>query len=71
MTVVLLASSLTMVLAVHASQQGKRSHVVRWVVATMIGGLIFDVLHINEWLELIHECVRPWSNPWGTPLFGS
>lgn len=71
MTIVLLGSSLTMVLAVNAAKQGKRSHVVRWVACTMLGGIIFDVLHIKEWLEMIHEGVTLFHNPWGTSLFGA
>jgi cytochrome c oxidase subunit 3 len=71
MTAILLGSSLTMVMAVDASKRGKISHVVRWVVCTMIGGILFDVLHLYEWSELIHEGVGLFSNPWGTPLFGA
>ena len=29
------------------------------------------ILHINEWLTLIHEGVTPFGNPWGVPLFGA
>ena len=71
MTFVLLSSSLTMVAAVHLAKAGKRSQAVMWLLATALGGVIFDVLHIREWLGLIHEGVRLFQNPWGTPLFGS
>jgi len=70
MTFVLLSSSLTMVLAVAASQRGDRSKAARYIFYTMIGGIAFIVLHTNEWLSLIHEGVRLWENPWGVPLFG-
>jgi cytochrome c oxidase subunit 3 len=71
MTFVLLSSSVAMVLAVRASNLGKRSGAVGWLLATAGGGILFDILHIREWLGLIHEGVRPFQNPWGTPMFGS
>lgn len=71
MTFVLLSSSVAMVLAVRASALGKASSAVGWLVATALGGIVFDILHIREWLGLIPEGVRPFSNPWGTPMFGA
>ena len=71
MTLVLLSSSVAMVLAVRASSLGKVTGAVGWLVATALGGIIFDVLHIHEWLGLIGEGVRPFHNPWGTPMFGA
>ncbi len=71
MTVVLLASSLTMVMAVSAASRGNRGATVKWVLATMLGGLLFIGLHMREWLHLIDEGLRPTSNPWGSPLFGA
>jgi len=71
MTVVLLASSLTMVMAVAAANRNQRSKAVPWILATMAGGALFIGLHLTEWVHLIEEGVRPFSNPWGTPLFGA
>lgn len=71
MTVVLLASSLTMVMAVSAASRGERGKAVSWILATMLGGALFVGLHLTEWLHLIEEGVRPFSNPWGAPLFGA
>jgi cytochrome c oxidase subunit 3 len=71
MTVVLLGSSLTMVMAVAAAHRGNRGATVRWLLATMAGGLAFIGLHMTEWMRLIEEGVRPFSNPWGSPLFGA
>jgi cytochrome c oxidase subunit 3 len=71
MTVVLLASSLTMVMAVRAAKMDNRRGAVGWLLATMLGGVTFDVLHLREWLGLIEEGVRLFKNPWGTPLFGA
>jgi cytochrome c oxidase subunit 3 len=71
MTLFLLSSSLTMVMAVGASKRGDRNGVVKYIALTMAGGLGFILLHVNEWLDLIHEGVGLWQNPWGVPLFGA
>jgi len=70
MTFFLLSSSLTMVMAVAAAHRGDHRRTVHWLLATMAGGAGFIILHIREWLHLIHDGVRPFSNPWGSPLFG-
>ena len=71
MTVVLLASSLTMVLAVMAAQRNDRKKTVMWMVLTMLGGLLFTGLHLTEWMNMIFkEHFTITGNPEGTPLFG-
>src|SRR5271165_7083992 len=71
MTFCLLSSSLTMVMAVHAMNHGDRKATVRWLLATMLGGGGFVVLHLSEWMKLINvEHVTPFKNPWNVPLFG-
>ena len=71
MTFALLSSSLTMVMGVHAMNQGKRKAAGAWILATMAGGALFVGLHLTEWLNLINEeHVTPFDNPWGVPLFG-
>jgi len=80
MTLCLLSSSLTMVMAVAASARKDRLKVRLWIFATMLGGLSFLVLHIYEWMHLIKdEHLRPFSLPeewlhrWpqASPLFGA
>ena len=71
MTIVLLASSLTMVMGVAAAARGDRGTTVKWILATMFFGTTFIVLHMREWFHLIDEGLRPTSNPWGSPLFGA
>jgi len=71
MTFCLLSSSLTMALAVRASSLGDRARVVRFIALTMLGGILFVLLHAKEWAGLIAEGVRLWENPWGVPLFGA
>lgn len=71
MTVILLTSSVTMVMAVRAAKVGSRASVVKWLLATMAGGLAFVAIHATEWVGLIEEGVRLFKNPWGEPLFGA
>jgi cytochrome c oxidase subunit 3 len=71
MTGVLLSSSLTMVFAVAAAHAGNVAKAKKFLWATAFCGVLFIVLHLREWLHLIDEGVKPFSNPWGTPLFGA
>jgi len=71
MTIVLLTSSITVVMAVRASKMDQRGSTAKWLMATIAGGILFDVLHIHEWLGLIGEGVRLFKNPWGVPMFGA
>lgn len=66
MTLVLLTSSLTMVMAVHDERR-----TARWLLATMACGALFVGLHLSEWRHLMAEGITPASNPWGVPLFGA
>src|SRR5438270_2016657 len=55
MTAFLLTSSLTMVLAVRASVHGDAKGLRLWLLATMLCGAGFIVLHGREWSNLIAE----------------
>jgi len=55
MTAFLLTSSLTMVLAVRASVHGDAKGQRLWLLATMLCGTGFIVLHGREWSKLIAE----------------
>jgi cytochrome c oxidase subunit 3 len=70
MTFALLTSSITMVMAVSAAKAGRTGAAIGWIWATIAGGVAFLLLHANEWRTLIHEGLRPFGNPWGSPLFG-
>ena len=72
MTLFLLSSSLTMVLGVAAASHRKMSQARLWLLATMALGAGFVVLHGVEWTGLIHEGMKPFTNPWaaGVPQFG-
>src|SRR5689334_11195196 len=63
MTLVLLSSSLTMVFAVAAAKKGKLGTARKWIIATMVLGLTFVVLHMMEWNHLIGEGLTPFQLP--------
>lgn len=79
MTLFLLSSSLTMVMAVLAAKRGRKGSARMWLILTMLGGLIFIALHLIEWSHLIEEGLRPlslpeaWLKEWpnASPLFGA
>ncbi|HXM93649.1 MAG TPA: cytochrome c oxidase subunit 3 [Candidatus Dormibacteraeota bacterium] len=71
MTFVLITSSLTMLGAVESANAGDKGKARRFLWSTILFGLIFAALHIREWVALIHEGVRMFQNPWGSPLFGA
>jgi cytochrome c oxidase subunit 3 len=53
MTFILVISSVTMVLAVHAGHKGDRAGVVKWMAWTIVGGLAFLGCQAWEWHHLI------------------
>ncbi len=78
MTFILIISSVTMVLAVHAGHKGDRKGVVKWMAWTIVGGLAFLGCQAWEWhhlitgehpvlvdgkIEMIGQTMR--GNPWG------
>ena len=71
MTFILVSSSLTMLIAVRAAQAGDKAKAFTWMLITALGGAIFALLHIREWLGMIGEGVRLFQNPWGSGLFGA
>ena len=78
MTFILIISSVTMVLAVHAGHNGDRKGVMKWIAWTIVGGLAFLGCQAWEWhhlitgehavladgkIEMIGQTMR--GNPWG------
>lgn len=55
MTFILIMSSVTMVLAVEAGHRRAKKEVVWWMIATIIGGLMFLGCQALEWTHLHHE----------------
>jgi cytochrome c oxidase subunit 3 len=78
MTFILIISSVTMVLAVHAGHKGDKKGVIKWLAWTIVGGLAFLGCQAWEWHHLItglHPTLIDGSidwvgqttsiNPWG------
>lgn len=63
MTFILIMSSVTMVLAVHAGHNRDRKGVIKWLILTIIGGAMFLGCQAWEWTHL-HEVGAWWGrNP--------
>jgi cytochrome c oxidase subunit III len=71
MTFILVTSSLTMLIAIRAARAGDKGRAITWSFITVLGGIIFALLHIKEWSGLIGEGLRLFANPWGSGLFGA
>jgi heme/copper-type cytochrome/quinol oxidase subunit 3 len=71
MTVILLTSSLTMLIAVRSAHAGDKTSAFRWTMITAVLGIAFAALHIREWFGLIDKGMTLFKNPWGTGLFGA
>jgi cytochrome c oxidase subunit 3 len=84
MTFILIISSVTMVLAVHAGHNQDKKAVMKWIAWTIVGGLAFLGCQAWEWhhlitgehavlvdgkIELIGQTMR--GNPWGKLVEGS
>jgi cytochrome c oxidase subunit III len=85
MTFILIISSVTMVLAVHAGHNNDKKGVVKWLIWTIIGGFAFLACQAWEWTHLItaeHLVVTQngtldvigqtvTENPWGPEVHGA
>jgi cytochrome c oxidase subunit 3 len=71
MTFVLITSSATMATAVGAAHRGDLARATRFVLLTVLGGLVFLGMQANEWTHVIMEGARLTQNPWGVPAFSA
>lgn len=71
MTFVLISSSGTMAMAVACGYRHARRMTSLLLGVTALLGATFVCMQAFEWTKLIHEGVRPWTNPWGAHQFGS
>ncbi len=55
MTFILIMSSVTMVLAVHAGHYGDKKNVAKWLLWTIVGGICFLSCQAWEWTHLHSE----------------
>ncbi len=71
MTFILICSSATMAVAVGAARRGDHPRVLRFLLLTVLGGLLFLGMQAYEWTSFIHEGARLFGNPWGIPQFSA
>ena len=70
MTFILIASSVTMVLAVHEGHKMNKAGVEKYMLWTILGGIAFLSCQAWEWTHLIGEGMVMTSNPFGATAFG-
>jgi len=68
-TFVLLTSSLAMVLALAAVQNGNRAGTLTWLMVTAVFGLIFLGFQAYEFTHFVHEGLTIKSNVFGSSFF--
>ena len=61
MTFILIMSSVTMVLAVHAGHYGDKQGVIKWLMWTIVGGIAFLSCQAWEWTHLGHLTGGLWG----------
>jgi heme/copper-type cytochrome/quinol oxidase subunit 3 len=71
MTFLLICSSVTMVKALEAIQEGRMDAAKRFLRWTIAGGLLFLGMQGYEWSHLIGQGMYLFGNPWGASLFGT
>lgn len=71
MTFLLICSSVTMVKALAAIQDGDQAGLKKFLFLTIFGGVIFLLLQAYEWNHLIHQGMLLTQNPWGATQFGT
>jgi cytochrome c oxidase subunit 3 len=65
MTFILIGSSVTMVLAVEAGHRKSNKEVAKYMILTIIGGIMFLSCQAWEWTQFIHEGARLDENMFG------
>jgi cytochrome c oxidase subunit 3 len=71
MTFILISSSATMAVAVHAAKRGDSVILERFLLLTILGGLTFLGMQVYEWALFINKGARLDANPWGIPAFSA
>ena len=71
MTLVMLTSSLTMLMALRAAKTADKAGAFRWMMITAAAGAIFTLLHVRDWMGMMSQGVGLFQNPWGPPAFGA
>jgi len=71
MTLIMLTSSLTMLMALGAAKVADKARAFRWMMITAAAGVIFTALHIRDWMGMMDQGVGLFKNPWGPAAFGA
>jgi len=71
MTLIMLTTGLTMLLALKAAKLDDKAGAFRWLMLTALGGVIFTVLHVRDWMGMINQGMGLLQNPWGPEAFGA
>jgi heme/copper-type cytochrome/quinol oxidase subunit 3 len=71
MTFLLICSSVTMVKSLEALKRSDLPGARRFLLFTILGGVIFLGLQAYEWTHLIQGGLKIFGNPWGATLFGA
>jgi cytochrome c oxidase subunit 3 len=69
LTLILWASSFTILVSEKFAEAGKKNASVLWLVATFLLGTAFVIIHFNEWQHLWHEGFTLSSNMYGTGFY--
>lgn len=71
MTLIMLTSGLTMLMALRAAKASDKAGAFRWMMITAAAGAIFTLLHIRDWMGMMSQGVGLFHNPWGPAAFGA
>lgn len=71
MTLIMLTSSLTMLMALGAAKATDKARAFRWMMFTAAGGVLFTLLHIRDWMGMMDLGVSLFHNPWSPAPFGA
>ncbi len=70
LTLILWASSFTIVLSERAFTRGDKNGAMTWLIATFLLGCLFVALHMNEWMHLVDEGFTVGANVYATTFYG-
>jgi cytochrome c oxidase subunit III len=71
MTFIMLTSCLTMLIGLRDAKKGAKAGAFRWTMITALGGILFSLLHIREWILMLSRGAGMFHNPWGPATFGA
>ncbi|MFN3813006.1 MAG: heme-copper oxidase subunit III [Aquificaceae bacterium] len=69
LTLILWTSSFTILVSEKSVEKSKRGPAILWLLATIVLGFCFVVIHLNEWQHLWHSGFTLGSNMYGTGFY--